>query len=67
MLYYHKIFAIYLRIQGVKQEIIDLLQGRILRNVFVRHLLQTKFSSGKLEGYHVAEEHRRRVHTYIHF
>jgi hypothetical protein len=37
MSYCRKIFATFLRLEGVEQEIIDLLQGRIPRNVFVRH------------------------------
>ena len=36
---YHcrKVFATYLRNNGIGQEIIDLLQGRISNNVFVNH------------------------------
>ncbi|HEX6293560.1 MAG TPA: integrase [Nitrososphaeraceae archaeon] len=37
MNYCHKIFATYLRNNGIEQEIIDLLQGRIPKSVFVRH------------------------------
>lgn len=37
MNYCRKIFATYLRINGIEQEIIDLLQGRISKSVFVRH------------------------------
>lgn len=37
MNYCRKIFATYLRNNGVEQEIIDLLQGRIPKSVFVRH------------------------------
>jgi hypothetical protein len=43
MLFCRKIFATYLRIQGVEQEIIDLLQGRIPHNVFVRHYFRPSF------------------------
>jgi hypothetical protein len=32
-----KIYATYLRTEGIEQEIIDLLQGRIPKSVFVRH------------------------------
>jgi intergrase/recombinase len=39
-----KIFATYLRIQGVEQEIIDLLQGRIPHNIFVRHYFRPSFA-----------------------
>jgi hypothetical protein len=35
--YCRKIFATYLRNKGIEQEIIDLLQGRIPKSVFVRH------------------------------
>jgi intergrase/recombinase len=35
--YCRKIFATYLRNNGIEQEIIDLLQGRIPKSVFVRH------------------------------
>lgn len=37
MAYCRKIFATYLRTHGVEQEIIDLLQGRAPRSVFVKH------------------------------
>ena len=37
MNYCRKIFATYLRSKGIEQEIIDLLQGRIPKNIFVRH------------------------------
>jgi hypothetical protein len=43
MSFCRKIFATYLRTQGVEQEIIDLLQGRIPRNVFVRHYYRPNF------------------------
>ena len=45
MLFCRKIFATYLRIQGVEQEIIDFLQGRIPRSVFVRHYFRPTFAS----------------------
>lgn len=35
--YCRKIFATYLRNNGIEQEIIDLLQGRIPKSIFVRH------------------------------
>jgi Archaeal phage integrase len=35
--YCRKIFATFLRNEGIEQEIIDLLQGRIPKSVFVRH------------------------------
>ena len=37
MYYCRKVFATYLRNEGVESEIIDLLQGRISSSVFVRH------------------------------
>jgi intergrase/recombinase len=37
MAYCRKIFATYLRINGIEQEIIDLLQGRVPKSIFVRH------------------------------
>jgi intergrase/recombinase len=43
MSFCRKIFATYLRTQGVEQEIIDLLQGRTPRNVFVRHYYRPNF------------------------
>lgn len=35
--YCRKVFATYLRNNGIEQEIIDLLQGRIPKSKFVRH------------------------------
>jgi intergrase/recombinase len=37
MAYCRKIFATYLRNQGIEPETIDLLQGRIPKSVFDRH------------------------------
>ena len=37
MYYCRKVFANYLRSSGIEPEIIDLLQGRISRSVFVNH------------------------------
>ncbi len=37
MKYCRKIFATYVRSQGVDSEIVNLLQGRIVKDVFVRH------------------------------
>jgi hypothetical protein len=39
-----KIFATYLRQEGVEQEIIDLLQGRIPKSVFVMHYYRPDYS-----------------------
>jgi intergrase/recombinase len=37
MYYCRKIFATYLRDNGIESEIIDLLQGRIPKSMFLRH------------------------------
>ena len=52
-----KIFATFLRSEGIEQEMIDLLQGRISKSVFVRHYYRpdpTKFDQirQKLEKLH---------------
>jgi intergrase/recombinase len=44
MSFCRKIFATFLRTQGVQQEIIDLLEGVIPRNVFVRHYYRPNFA-----------------------
>jgi intergrase/recombinase len=46
--YCRKIFASFLRQQGVQPEIIDMLQGRIGKNILSRHYL-TPSSSYKAE------------------
>jgi intergrase/recombinase len=46
--YCRKIYASFLRQQGVQPEIIDMLQGRIGKNIFLRHYL-TPSSSYKTE------------------
>src|SRR5581483_1428597 len=38
-----KIFATYVRMNGVEQEIVDLLQGRIPKSVFARHYFRPDF------------------------
>lgn len=43
MAFCRKIFATFLRTQGIEQEIIDLLQGRLPRSVFVRHYFRPNF------------------------
>ena len=45
MLYCRKIFATYLRVQGIEQETIDLLQGRIPKSVFARHYFRPDFAN----------------------
>jgi intergrase/recombinase len=44
MAYCRKIFATYLRIQGIEQETIDLLQGRSPKSVFARHYFKPNFT-----------------------
>lgn len=44
MNYCRKIFATYLRNNGIEQEIIDLLQGRIPKSIFVRHYYRPDFT-----------------------
>ena len=43
--YCRKIFATYLRTKGIEQEVIDLLQGRIPKNIFVRHYYKPDIGS----------------------
>jgi intergrase/recombinase len=43
MVYCRKIFATYLRTQGVEQESIDLLQGRAPKSVFARNYFRPAF------------------------
>lgn len=45
MNYCGKIFATYLRTKGIEQEIIDLLQGRIPKNIFVKHYYKPDYES----------------------
>jgi intergrase/recombinase len=35
--YCRKIFATYMRMQGIEQEVIDLLQGRLPKSIFLRY------------------------------
>jgi hypothetical protein len=44
MAFCRKIFATYLRNNGIEQEIIDLLQGRIPKSVFARHYYRPDFN-----------------------
>ena len=41
--YCRKIFATYLRTNGVEQEIIDLLQGRLPKSIFLRYYYRPDF------------------------
>jgi len=45
MNYCRKIFATFLRSEGVEQEVIDLLQGRIPKNIFVIHYYKPDIGS----------------------
>jgi len=45
--YCRKIFATYLRNHGIEQEVIDLLQGRIPKSIFVRHYYKPDYESFK--------------------
>lgn len=45
MNYCRKIFATYLRTKGIEQEVIDLLQGRIPKSIFVRHYYKPDYAS----------------------
>jgi intergrase/recombinase len=50
MAYCRRIFATHLRNQGVEPEIIDLLQGRIPKSVFVRHYFTPNFNRSRIVG-----------------
>jgi intergrase/recombinase len=49
MAYCRKIFATYLRNQGIEPETIDLLQGRISKSVFVRHYFRPDFNHDRIK------------------
>lgn len=49
MAFCRKIFATYLRNKGIEAEIIDLLQGRIPKSVFVRHYFRPDFNHGNIK------------------
>lgn len=49
MAYCRKIFATYLRNSGIEQEIIDLLQGRTPKSVFVRHYFRPDFNHDRIK------------------
>jgi integrase len=48
MSYCRKIFATHLRANGIEQEIIDLLQGRTPKSVFVRHYYRPDFNYDRI-------------------
>jgi hypothetical protein len=58
--YCRKIYASFLRQQGVQPEIIDMLQGRIGKNIFLRHYL-TPSSSYKTEVLSALEKLQRQL------
>ncbi|MDQ3837017.1 MAG: hypothetical protein M3270_08800, partial [Thermoproteota archaeon] len=58
--YCRKIYASFLRQQGVQPEIIDMLQGRIGKNIFLRHYL-TPSSSYKSEVLKALEKLQRQL------
>ena len=58
--YCRKIYASFLRQQGVQPEIIDMLQGRIGKNIFLRHYL-TPSSSYKTEVLQALEKLQRQL------
>ncbi|MFL6476904.1 MAG: hypothetical protein ACJ70Y_08005 [Nitrososphaera sp.] len=49
MSYCRKIFATYLRMKGIEQETIDLLQGRIPKSVFARNYFRPDFENIQIE------------------
>lgn len=50
MAYCRKIFATYLRQNGIEQEVIDLLQGRIPKSVFTRRYFRPDFDLEKIRS-----------------
>ena len=48
MSYCRKIFATHLRTNGIEQEVIDLLQGRTQKSVFVRHYYRPDFNYDRI-------------------
>ena len=49
MSFCRKVFATYLRTNGVEQEIIDLLQGRTPKSVFARHYFRPDFKYDRIK------------------
>jgi intergrase/recombinase len=49
MAFCRKIFATHLRMNGIEQETIDLLQGRIPKSVFVRHYFRPDFNHDRIK------------------
>jgi len=57
MAHCRKIFATYLRNNGIQPEIIDLLQGRVPKSVFLRHYYKPSFNH-KVIGKHLKSLHQ---------
>ena len=51
MAYCRKIFATYLRNNGIQPEIIDLLQGHVLKSVFLKHYYQPNLNISEINEY----------------
>ncbi|MGI8833327.1 MAG: integrase [Nitrososphaeraceae archaeon] len=49
MAYCRKIFATYLRMHGIEQEVIDLLQGRAPKSVFARYYFRPDFNHERIK------------------
>ena len=49
MAFCRKVFATYLRVNGIEQELIDLLQGRTPASVFARHYYRPDFDYEKIK------------------
>jgi intergrase/recombinase len=60
MYYCRKVFATLLRNEGIKSEIIDLLQGRIPNSVFVRH-----YYSPDLSKFNTVREKLTKLHRLL--
>ena len=61
MSYCRKIFATNLRINGIEQEIIDLLQGRLPKSVFARHYFRPDLDHQKIESI-LTQLHQSLIH-----
>jgi hypothetical protein len=58
--YCRKIFATYLRMQGIEQEVIDLLQGRLPKSIFLRYYYRPD-----LDAYTKIENNLKLLHDKI--
>ena len=59
MAYCRKIFATYLRNNGIQPEVIDLLQGRVPKSVFLRYYYKPDFN------HKIMKKHLKSLHTEI--